>query len=35
MKDNGRSIRYHQKLGFIETHQDNDYIYFTKDLRNG
>lgn len=27
-QDNLRSIRYHEKVGFIPTHKDNEYIYF-------
>ncbi len=30
--ENLRSLRYHQKLGFVETHRDNDNIYFKKEL---
>lgn len=30
--DNPRSIRYHEKMGFIEIGSDNVYIYFQKDL---
>lgn len=30
--ENLRSLRYHYKLGFAETHRDNENIYFRKEL---
>lgn len=30
--DNPRSIRYHEKIGFVETGRDNEYIYYHKDI---
>ncbi len=30
--NNARSLRYHQKMGYIETHRDNEHIYFKKEL---
>ncbi len=29
---NVRSLCYHQKMGYTETHRDNEHIYFKKDL---
>lgn len=26
--DNQRSLRYHEKMGFIETHKDDEYVYY-------
>ena len=34
-RENRRSISYHLKLGFEETRQDNENIYFKKILNNG
>ena len=30
--DNIRSQRYHEKVGYIETERDNEYIYYNKTL---
>jgi len=29
---NPRSLRYHEKLGYVETHRDQENIYFKKEL---
>lgn len=30
--NNPRSLRYHEKMGFIETGRDKDYVYYKKEL---
>lgn len=30
--DNIRSIRYHEKMGYIETGRDDNYVYYKKEL---
>ncbi len=32
-QDNGRSLRYHEKLGFREQSRDSEYVYFTLELK--
>ncbi len=29
---NQRSLRYHEKMGYVETHRDDENIYFKKEL---
>ena len=31
--DNGRSLRYHQKMGFVEQSRDDEYVYFSLNLK--
>ena len=30
--NNPRSLRYHEKMRFVETGRDDDYVYYEKDL---